>query len=269
LEELATKLAKYLSPQIYESIFSESPGQVTTHARKNLTVFFSDIVQFTDLSDTLEPERLALVINSYLSEMASIALDCGGTIDKFIGDAILVFFGDPESAGETEDALKCLEMAIRMQMRVGELQKYWQRQGVSRGLHVRMGVTTGYCTVGNFGSEQRLDYTVLGSPVNLAARLQNMAEPDSILMDETTHSLVSELIECRKIDEIMPKGFVRPVQVYQVDDFRSSDHIAQRQRLYLSGNHVEVNIIDSSDIRAAIEELRLIQQDFEQRLNQD
>ncbi len=269
LEDLATKLAKYLSPQIYQSIFSESPGQVTTHARKNLTVFFSDIVQFTDLSDALEPERLALVINSYLSEMASIALECGGTIDKFIGDAILVFFGDPESEGDTEDALKCLEMAIRMQIRVKELQNYWQKQGVSRGLHVRMGVTNGYCTVGNFGSEQRLDYTVLGSPVNLAARLQAMAKPDHILIDETTHSLVSEYIDCHEIDQIKPKGFARAVKVYQVEDFRSDEHISQRKRLYLASDHVEVNIIDSSDIRAAIEELRLIQLDFEQRLNQD
>ncbi len=266
LEDLATKLAKYLSPQIYQSIFSEAPGQSKAHARKNLTVFFSDIVQFTDLSDTLEPERLAVVINSYLSEMASIALGCGGTIDKFIGDAILVFFGDPESDGETEDALKCLEMAIRMQQRVSELQKYWKKQGVSRGLHVRMGITTGYCTVGNFGSEQRLDYTVLGSPVNLAARLQAMADPDGILIDDTTHSLVNEQVDCEAADEIMPKGFVRPVQIFRVGEFRDRDHVDQRQRLYRAGERVEVNIIDSSDIRAAIAELRAIQLEFEERL---
>ena len=269
LEDLATKLAKYLSPQIYQSIFSEAPGQSKAHARKNLTVFFSDIVQFTDLSDTLEPERLAMVINSYLSEMASIALECGGTIDKFIGDAVLIFFGDPDSDGEIEDALKCLEMAIRMQLRVGELQKYWQKQGVSRGLHVRIGITTGYCTVGNFGSEQRLDYTVLGSPVNLAARLQAMAQPDTILIDEATHSLVGEQVNCREADQIMPKGFARPVQVYQVEDFHSRDHIERRHRLYQAGERVEVNIIDSSDIRAAIEELRAIQLDFEERLGRD
>ena len=269
LEDLATKLAKYLSPQIYQSIFSEAPGQSKAHARKNLTVFFSDIVQFTDLSDTLEPERLAVVINSYLSEMASIALECGGTIDKFIGDAVLIFFGDPDSDGEIEDALKCLEMAIRMQVRVSELQKYWQKQGVSRGLHVRMGITTGYCTVGNFGSEQRLDYTVLGSPVNLAARLQAMAEPDTILIDEATHSLVGEQVNCREADQIMPKGFARPVQVYQGEEFHSRDHIERRHRLYQAGERVEVNIIDSSDIRAAIEELRAIQFDFEERLGRD
>ncbi len=267
LESLATRLAKYLSPQVYQSIFSDTGEQQRAHARKNLTIFLSDIVQFTDLSDTLEPERLAKVINSYLSEMASIALDCGGTIDKFIGDAVLVFFGDPESEGETEDALKCVEMAIRMQNRVAELQKYWRKHGVSRGLHVRMGIATGFCTVGNFGSEQRLDYTVLGSPVNLTARLQAMAEPDAILIDENTQSLIEAHVSCEPVDQITPKGFVRPIQVYQVGDFFSEQHRERRQRLSRVGDRVEVNIIDSSDIRAAIEELRRIQEDFEKQFD--
>ena len=231
------------------------------------TIFLSDIVQFTDLSDTLEPERLATIINSYLSEMASIALDCGGTIDKFIGDAVLVFFGDPETAGETEDALKCVEMALRMRARVAELQKYWQKLGVSRGLHVRMGITTGFCTVGNFGSEQRLDYTVLGSPVNLAARLQGAAEPDAILIDENAHSLIEGHVSCELIDEITPKGFVRPLKVYEVGDFLSEEHRERRQQLSRVGERVEVNVIDSSDIRAAIEELRRIQEDFEKQFD--
>ncbi len=118
LESLATRLAKYLSPQIYKSIFENEDGGEQKHARKNLTIFLSDIVKFTDLADTMEPERLAAVINSYLSEMSAIAVECGGTIDKFIGDAVLVFFGDPETEGEEEDALKCAEMAIRMMKRV-------------------------------------------------------------------------------------------------------------------------------------------------------
>ena len=262
LESLATRLAKYLSPQVYQSIFSDTGGQHSAYARKNLTIFLSDIVQFTDLSDTLEPERLAKVINSYLSEMATIALDCGGTVDKFIGDAVLVFFGDPESEGETEDALKCVEMAIRMCTRVAELQKYWRKLGVSRGLHVRMGIASGFCTVGNFGSEQRLDYTVLGSPVNLAARLQGTAEPDAILIDENTHSLIEGHVSCEFIDQITPKGFVRPIQVYQVGDFLSEEHRDRRRQLSQVGERVEVNVIDSSDIRAAIEELRQIQENF-------
>ena len=263
LERLAMRLAKYLSPQIYESIFSGKQDEATATARKNLTVFFSDIEQFTDLSDTLEPERLASVINSYLSEMSSIAIECGGTIDKFIGDAILVFFGDPETLGEDEDALHCVEMALRMNLRVTELQSHWKKLGVPRGLKVRMGITTGYCTVGNFGSEQRLDYTVLGSPVNLAARLQGLAPPDAVLVSETTYNLIKDQIECEYFDELTPKGFVRPVQIYRVKDFISDQHREGRRRLSRSGDRVEVNVIDSSDIRAAIEELRRIQKEFE------
>ena len=118
LENLATRLAKYLSPQIYQSIFSDDGKTIENHTRKNFPIFLSDIVKFTDLTDTLEPEKLAQIINSYLSEMSAIALESGGTIDKFIGDAVLVFFGDPESEGEREDALKCVEMSLRMKQRV-------------------------------------------------------------------------------------------------------------------------------------------------------
>lgn len=268
LENLATRLAKYLSPQVYQSIFSDTGGQQSAHARKNLTIFLSDIVQFTDLTDSLEPERLATIINSYLSEMASIALECGGTIDKFIGDAILVFFGDPESLGETEDALKCVEMALRMRARAEELQKHWQKLGVSGGLHVRMGIATGFCTVGNFGSEQKLDYTVLGSPVNLAARLQSAAEPDAILIDENTQNLVAGHVSTEPVDQITPKGFVRPIQVHEVRDFLSEEHRSRRRRLSRVGEHVEVNVIDGSNIRAAIEELRAIQEEFQKQIDE-
>ena len=268
LENLANRLAKYLSPQVYESIFSDSGGQKSAYTRKNLTIFLSDIVQFTDLSDTLEPERLATVVNTYLSEMASIALECGGTIDKFIGDAVLVFFGDPESNGETEDALKCVEMALSMRTRMAELQKHWHRLGVPRGLHVRMGITAGFCAVGNFGSEQRLDYTVLGSPVNLAARLQAAAEPDQILIDQNMQKLIESHVDCTFVEEITPRGFVRPIKLYRVNDFYSEEHRKRRRRLSHVGERVEVNVIDSSDIRAAIEELRRIQEEFERRFSE-
>lgn len=266
LEGLANRLAKYLSPQIYSSIFSETEDKSHTYARKNLSIFFSDIVQFTDLSDALEPERLAVVINSYLSEMSTIAIKGGGTIDKFIGDAILVFFGDPESEGDIEDALKCVEMAIQMKTRVAELQKFWKRSGAPAGLHVRMGIATGYCTVGNFGSNQRIDYTVLGSPVNLAARLQTEAIEDTILIDENTYNLVEDQIRCHYRGETIPKGFARALQYYEVEDFNSEQHRLNRTQLSHIGERVEVNVTDSSDIRAAIEELRQIQTNFEQQL---
>lgn len=263
LEHLAKRLAKYLSPQIYQSIFKGEESGTSGHARKNLTMFFSDIVQFTDLTESMEPERLATVVNSYLSEMSVIALEHGGTIDKFIGDAIVVFFGDPESDGDTEDALKCVDMALNMQKRILELQKHWRKLGANNGIRVRMGISTGFCTVGNFGSELRLDYTVLGSPVNLAARLEGMAEPGNILIDENTFTLISNHVNAKAQETIKPKGFARPVKVFEVQDFKPGQERTRRRRLSRTGERVEINVLDASDIAAAIEELRQIQREFE------
>ena len=269
LENLATRLAKYLSPQIYKSIFEEKQEVKSVHSRKNLTIFFSDIIQFTDLTDTMEPEKLAKVINSYLSEMTTIAVKSGGTIDKFIGDAIMVFFGDPETEGEVQDALKCVEMAILMRQRVEELQKHWKKMGVKNGLGIRMGISTGFCTVGNFGSDLRLDYTVLGSPVNLAARLQSAAEKNGILIDENTNNLINDVVQTEKNNTITPKGFVRPIDTFILKDFKSQSHKDQRKMLSHSGERIEINVIDSSDIRAAIEELKNIQEKFEKEYSGD
>ena len=263
LESLAKRLAKYLSPQIYRSIFSETEDTSHKHTRKNLTIFFSDIVQFTDLSDTLEPERLAIVINSYLSEMTNVAIACGGTIDKFIGDAIMVFFGDPETLGDEEDAMKCAEMAIKMRERIASLQSFWKKNGVPNGLKVRMGIATGYCTVGNFGSDLRLDYTVLGGPVNLAARLQAMAEPNGILIDENTFSLIGDAAETEVKGELVPRGFARAVRYHELKEILRAVDGDKQPAFSHMGSHVEVNVINSSDIRGAIQELREIQQRFE------
>ncbi|MBT5413014.1 MAG: adenylate/guanylate cyclase domain-containing protein, partial [Rhodospirillaceae bacterium] len=145
-ESLANRLAKYLSPQIYNSIFRSEGGAVQSLARKNLTIFFSDIEGFTEICDGIEPERLSFLINRYLGEMAEIAIEHGGTIDKFIGDAMLVFFGDPETDGDRNDAMKCARMALRMRERVAELRSIWHEHGISKPVRVRMGINTGYCT---------------------------------------------------------------------------------------------------------------------------
>ena len=269
LENLATRLAKYLSPQIYQSIFEDKEMVESKHSRKNLTIFFSDIVKFTDITDSTEPERLATIVNSYLSEMSAIALEYGGTIDKFIGDAILIFFGDPETKGDVEDALSAIEMSIRMQKRVLELQKNWKKLGLTDGLTVRMGISTGFCTVGNFGSDLRLDYTVLGSPVNLAARLQGMAEPGEIVIDETTQNLVGEELDVIKHKTFTPKGFLRPINTFKVRGFKKTELRKLNRKLSRAGKRVEINVIDSSDIRAALSELKQIQDAFEKEYAED
>ena len=267
LEVLANRLAKYLSPQLYESIFSGDTDVKQGFARKCLTVFFSDIENFTDISDGMEPERLAFVINTYLSEMSAIALDCGGTIDKFIGDAILIFFGDPETDGEKEDAIKCAQMALRMQRRINALQKVWKSHGISKQIVVRMGISTGFCTVGNFGSDQRLEYTVFGSPVNLASRLESTTPPGTILISEQTRLLIQDAVNCREIGEVTPKGFVRPIKTYELEGLKQEgQNMLNGISLSHVGRYVEVNLRDADNIRAVIVELKEIRDELKEKL---
>ena len=138
--------------------------------------------------------------------MTLIAIKCGGTIDKFIGDAVMVFFGDPETLGDEQDAIRCVDMALKMKNRVNELRDFWNRNGVRGGLNVRMGIATGYCTVGNFGSDQRMDYTALGSPVNLSARLQSIAPINEIILSDNTYNLINTKIKSEKISQSTKYG---------------------------------------------------------------
>ncbi|HEX9447527.1 MAG TPA: adenylate/guanylate cyclase domain-containing protein, partial [Dongiaceae bacterium] len=129
LATISLKISRYLSPQIYKSIFSGQRDVVVHTERKRLTIFFSDIKDFTATTERLQPEALTSMLNEYLTEMSTIALRHGGTIDKFIGDAILVFFGDPETRGPAEDAKACLRMAMEMRRRLAELKLKWRHEG--------------------------------------------------------------------------------------------------------------------------------------------
>lgn len=216
LEALSTKLSKYLSPQIYNSIFTGAQNVEIASRRKKLTIFFSDVVNFTETTDKLESEELTNLLNHYLTEMSRIALEFGATIDKYIGDAIMAFFGDPESKGVKEDAIACVRMAIAMLRRMQELRSEWRELGAERPFQLRIGINTGYCTVGNFGSADRMDYTIIGNMVNMTARLQSHAEIDSILMGHETYSLVKDVVATAKHSPITVKGFAEPLNCYKV-----------------------------------------------------
>jgi adenylate cyclase len=216
LEVLSTKLSKYLSPQVYSSIFSGSKEVKILSSRKKLTVFFSDIADFTSTTDDLESEELTTLLNHYLTEMSVIALAHGATIDKYIGDAILAFFGDPETRGFKEDAIACVNMAIAMQKRMRELQVEWRDRGLQKPFQLRIGINTGYCTVGNFGSEDRMDYTIIGSEVNLASRLQSHAELGGILLSHETYSLIKDHVLAEERTPLRAKGIAKPVRNYAV-----------------------------------------------------
>ena len=232
LEALTQKLSRYLSPQITQSISEGKSDARIGSCRKKLTIFFSDIVGFTKQTEGMEPEDLAYILNSYLNRMADLVLSHGGTLDKFIGDAVLAFFGDPESRGAQQDALACVEMAMEMQAAVNDLNQDWERKGIGSGFRVRMGITTGYCTVGNFGSDQRMDYTIIGNQVNLAARLESASKPGEIRISHETWLLIREQFECLPQEPILVKGFERAIQTYIVHKKR--DHNSRPQILEAS-----------------------------------
>ncbi|QRM29373.1 adenylate/guanylate cyclase domain-containing protein [Microvirga sp. VF16] len=216
LASVSAKLAKYLSPQVYKSIFSGEKDVTIETERKKLTIFFSDIKDFTAISERLQPEDLTALLNEYFTEMSAIALRHGGTVDKFIGDAILVFFGDPETKGVKEDARACLRMAVDMQQRLEVLSDQWLRRGIEHPFRARMGINTGYCNVGNFGSNDRMEYTIIGAAANLAARLQTIAEPGGICLSYETYALVRDLVQVEPLAPIGMKGIGREIIPYAV-----------------------------------------------------
>lgn len=215
----AYKLSRYLPPTVWKAI-NQGRDEALQAERKKITVFFSDIKDFSQLSEEMEAEALTELLNHYLTEMSKIVTQHGGTIDKFMGDAIMVLFGDTNSQGIKADCLRCVSMAIAMKKKMKSLQMEWFNQGIKNPLQIRMGINTGFCTVGTFGTSSHLDYTVLGTQVNLASRLESAAEPDEILISHETWSLVKDSIMCRDKGEIQVKGFALPVKVYQVADFR-------------------------------------------------
>lgn len=259
-EELARSLAKYLSPQVWDSIFNGKKSVRLETQRKKLTVFFSDIKGFTELSEELEAESLTDLLNTYLNEMAKLALKYGGTIDKFVGDSIMVFFGDPNTQGARKDAQNAVCMAIAMRKHMKVLRQQWRAQGITKPLEIRMGLNTGYCTVGNFGAETRMDYTIIGREVNLASRLESAADAGEILISHETYALVKDMVMCRDKGQIGVRGFSRPIQIYQVVDLRQDlgadssyvEHELPGFSMYLDTNGIDY--VDKEKIVQALDQ---------------
>ena len=257
LEDLSLKLARYLPRQVYQSIFEGRQDARIGCSRKKLTVFFSDIVGFANETEGVEPEDFTFILNGYLNRMAQVVSKHGGTLDKFIGDAVLVFFGDPESNGVAEDAAACVWMALEMKEAIVELNREWLTKGIRQGFEVRMGISTGFATVGNFGSDERMDYTIIGKQVNLANRLQAAAQAGEILIGEETWLLVRDVFRCVAKKPVQAKGFERPIQTYAVtgpelsEDRAIIDEARRGFRLTLDPGQIE-----PSERLAVVEKLR-------------
>jgi PAS domain S-box-containing protein len=215
-----TLISKYLPPQISETILHGQIDLVWKHHRQKLTLFFSDIKNFTGITDSLEPEDMGNLLNEYLTEMSVIIDKYRGTLAQLIGDGLYVIFGAPNKTNDKDHALRCLNMAIDMQVRMKELDKKWFDSGIDEKLEIRCGVNTGMATVGGYGSSERKEYTAMGMQVNIAARLESACKPGKILISHNTWALTNKKCLSTPLGKIEVKGYHRPVTVYEIDPFR-------------------------------------------------
>jgi class 3 adenylate cyclase len=210
-------LSSYVAPQLAEKIFNGEVAPVWEHSREKLTLFFSDIKDFTPITDSLEPEDMARLLNEYFSKMNEIIQTYGGTLANIQGDALFVIFGAPDKTNDRDHALRCVRMAIDMQRKMTTLQQKWFGEGIEQPLQIRCGISTGMATVGGFGSDDRKEYTAMGMQVNLASRFESACEPGGVLISHPTWALIKDEINCEPQGEIEVKGFSRPVRAYAVE----------------------------------------------------
>ena len=206
------ELRRYLSPKLTERILQRGEALGLEPQRKMMTVMFSDIRSFSALTDSLEPEEIFSLLDRYLTEMTRLIHRCEGTLNKIIGDGLLVFFGDPVPM--KDHAQRAVMLAVDMQRKVAELKEEWLLYGHELG--VGIGINTGFMTVGNIGSEMHRDYTVIGNQVNVAARLESIAKPGQILISQRTYGRVKDLLTAEKVGEIKVKGIHSPIATYNV-----------------------------------------------------
>ena len=216
LEKAQEQISKYLDPNVTAKIFSGEFSAELSHKRTKLTMFFSDIKDFTQFTDASDPEDVAKLLNQYLGEMAQIVRKWGGTIPQFTGDSIYAIFGAPDSKGEREDALACVNMAMEMQRKMKTLREKWWNQGVQFPFQIRCGIHTGMANVGNYGSEGFMEYSAIGLNTNLASRLEQACQPGEIYLSHTSWALIKDAIPCREVGTIEVKGFHYPIQTYRV-----------------------------------------------------
>lgn len=217
LDRSTRLIRRYVPAQIADAILTDHHESDYPHERRRLTIFFSDVVGFSELAERLEPADLSRVVNEYFSAMTAVAERFGGTVDELSGDAILVLFGAPQATDDRDHALRAARMSVQMQEAVQGLDELWRRDGIAVDLKVRMGINTGVVTIGSFGSAQRTKYSAVGTPVNLAARLQAACEPGRVLISHDTWLLVHDEVGCTPHGELTLKGVSRPVTAYELD----------------------------------------------------
>jgi class 3 adenylate cyclase/CHASE3 domain sensor protein len=215
------QLRRYVAPQVADAILMGEESVGFTSVRRNLSILYSDIRGFTEMAERMEPEEFVDGLNEYFSVMTDIVFANGGTLDKYLGDGILAFFGDPIPF--EDHAERAVATAFQMREKVEELRSTWMR--LEEELSIGIGISTGYVTVGNIGSATRTDYTVIGSHVNVAARLATNADPGQILATERTFALVRANVDGESVEDLTLKGVQRPFRIYSLAQKEAAETI--------------------------------------------
>ena len=218
LIERMSRLKRYLSPQIAETILKSDDDNLFKSHRCEITVVFLDLRGFTAFSDSAEPEEILALLRSYQAQMGKLIFKFEGTLEHFAGDGIMVFFNDPLPCEDHTE--KAVRMALEMRDRVKELRTGWLKKGYDLDLGV--GLAAGYAALGNIGFEGRMDYGAVGNVTNLASRLCGEAKGGQILTDLKTLSKVEDLVEAEPPEELHLKGFVRPVVAFNIGKLKQS-----------------------------------------------
>jgi adenylate cyclase len=210
------ELARFLPQQVAEGLLRGRLDAEEPFERRRITVLFADMVGFTDLSESLEPEELAEVLNGYLREMTAAVIGHGGSLDNFIGDGVMAMFGAPQALPEADQAWAAVRAAMAMRERCHALAASLRERGIPADPEIRVGLNTAHCTVGVFGSDVMRAYKAVGFGVNVAARLQTAADPGSILCGFRTYALVKDRVTAEERGALTVKGAVRPVEAWEI-----------------------------------------------------
>jgi adenylate cyclase len=212
LENLS-RLKRFFSPQLAEAILTGGADNPLASHRREVTVVFLDLRNFTAFAETSEPEEVMRVLREFHTEMGKLILEHGGTLERFTGDGMMIFFNDPVVV--PDPAARALHMAVAMRERVNEMSIVWGKHGYDLSLGI--GIAQGYATIGAIGFEERLDYGAVGAVTNLAARLCGEAKGGQILTNRKTLSQFEQLVEAEPIGEVSLKGFAKPISVYSIE----------------------------------------------------
>ncbi|MCX8122865.1 MAG: adenylate/guanylate cyclase domain-containing protein [Spirochaetes bacterium] len=215
LLSIGSQLSSYLPSQLVQMILRRQKQEIIPLQKRFITVCFTDIQGFTKLTDVSEAEIAADILNQYLTQMTTIAHKFNGTVDKFLGDGIMIIFGAPYSMIPSMQVDNALNMAIEMQKVFQKLQISWKNQLKDHSLHLRIGIHCGYATVGSFGPSDRLTFTAIGKVVNIASRLEQLCSEDSILISSDVKKLAPS-IQTTRMELVTIRGIEQPVEVYTI-----------------------------------------------------